>query len=143
VAAGKDQTEPVVLHAVVFRDGGIMDLVVQPVGELPHRRVEAGTAAQGVDALEAVGRDEPGAMVLRHASLGPLLQRGREGIVQCVLGEVEVAEQPHQRGEDAARVGTVDLAHLFAGTFGRGLSHAVRTEHVLMLAGAVAGTTPK
>jgi hypothetical protein len=60
--------------------------MVQPVGELRDRGVEAGAAAQGVDGLEAADRDEPGAGIVRYPALGPLLQRGREGVVQRVFG---------------------------------------------------------
>ena len=37
----------------------------------------------------------------------PPLDGGCEGVVQCLFGEVEVAEQPDEGGEDAARVGAV------------------------------------
>ena len=43
-----------------------------------------------------------------HAVARPLLDRGREGVVQRLLGQVEVAEEADQRGEDAARLGAVD-----------------------------------
>ena len=61
-----------------------------------------------VDRLEAAGRDEPRARIVGHAVARPLLDRRREGVVQRLLGEVEVAEQADQRGEDAARLGAVD-----------------------------------
>ena len=48
-----------------------------------------------------------------------------EGVVQRLLGEVEVAEQAEQGGEDAARVGAVDVVHQLERLVGRGLgSHA-------------------
>jgi hypothetical protein len=142
VAAGKDQTQPVVLQAGALRDIRVFGLMIQPVGELRERRVEAGAAAKGVDGLEAADRDEPGAGVVRHPALGPLLQRRREGVVQRVLGEVEVAQQADQGGEDATRVGTVDLTHHLARDRGRSPLHAVRACHTPMLTGAVADTTP-
>ena len=41
-------------------------------------------------------------------SRGHCSDRRGEGVVQRLLGEVEVAEQADQRGEDAARLGAVD-----------------------------------
>ena len=71
-------------------------------------RVEARLPAQAVDRLEAPGRDEPGARIGRHAVARPLLERRAKRVVQRFLGEVEVAEQAHQRREDAARLGAVN-----------------------------------
>ena len=51
-------------------------------------------------------------------SCGQLLHRGRERVVKRLLGEVEVAEQANQRGEDAARVGAVDSVYRLAGSLG-------------------------
>ena len=76
---------------------------VELLGELRQRGVEPGAPAHAVDRLEAAGRNEPRPRIGRHAVARPLLQRRREGIVQRLLGEVEVAEQADQRGEDAAR----------------------------------------
>jgi len=39
----------------------------------------------------------------------PLLERGAESVVQRFLGEVEIAKQTHERGEDAPRFGAVNL----------------------------------
>jgi hypothetical protein len=44
-----------------------------------------------------------------------LLERGREGVVQGFLGEVEIAEQADQGGEHAARFRPVDRIHLAPG----------------------------
>jgi hypothetical protein len=38
---------------------------------------------------------------LRASRLGPLLDRRREGFLQHVLGEVEVAQEPDEGGEGA------------------------------------------
>ena len=45
-------------------------------------------------------RDQPGARVPRDAGTGPLLDRGRECVVQRLLGEIEIAEEADQRGQD-------------------------------------------
>jgi hypothetical protein len=48
-----------------------------------------------------------------------LLERCAEGVVQRLLGEVEVTKQPDQRGEYAARFGTIDRIDRAARTVGR------------------------
>jgi hypothetical protein len=45
----------------------------------------------------------------RHRA--PLIQRCPERVVQRFFGDVEVAEQPNQRGENAAGIGHVDGIH--------------------------------
>ena len=64
-----------------------------------------------------------------HAVARPLLERGRERVVQRLLGEVEVAEQADQRGEHAARLGAIDLVDdaVDIGSVGcRGTLHALQ-----------------
>ena len=93
------------------------------LGQRGQRGVEAGPAAQRVDRLEAAGGDQPGPRVGRHAVARPLLDRRGEGVVQRLLGEVEVAEQADERGEHAARFGAVDGVHLLAHRVGGRLCH--------------------
>ncbi len=105
MAAGEDQPQPVVLDAFLpgpGLGGKRIERLLVDVGEalLPPDRV---------DRLEAPGGHEPGAGVLRDAVPRPLLERRAESLRQGLLREVEVAEQPHQRGEHAARVLAIDL----------------------------------
>lgn len=44
----------------------------------------------------------------RHSLHRPLLERRRERILQRLLGEIEIAEETDQRGEDAAGLGAID-----------------------------------
>ena len=81
--------------------------------------LEARAAADAVDGLEAPGRHQPGARVGRDAARRPLLERGAKAVVQRLLGQVEVAQQAHQRGEDAARLVAVDRVHRLAHHFER------------------------
>ena len=75
-----------------------------------------------VDGFEASGRHEPGARVGRHAVAWPLFERGTHGVVQRLLGSVEVADQANQRRKNATRFGLVDRLNL---------SVEVRTGHCL------------
>jgi hypothetical protein len=91
-------------------------------------RREARAAAQRVDRLEATGGDEPRARVRGHAVLRPLLECRAERVVQRFLGDVEVAEQPNERGEHATRLVLAD--RLDGGPRGR----RVRSGHDLVQA---------
>ena len=106
VAAGEDQAKAVVLDRIarvvaLFPAGRVVGDVLDVLGGVVERD-EAPLAAEAVDGAKASGGDEPGDGVRRHALRGPLLRRGDEGVVQRVLGEIEAAEQPHQRREHAA-----------------------------------------
>jgi hypothetical protein len=93
MAAGEDQPQPVVLDALIVPSRGCTRVGVESLGECRQRDVEPGTPAQGVDGFEAASRNEPGPRISRHTILSPLLQGCPKGIVQRILGEVEVAEQ--------------------------------------------------
>ena len=64
-----------------------------------------------VDGPVARHRREPRAGAARDAVTGPALQRGREGILRALLGEVPVAGQPDQGGDDPAPLGVERLGH--------------------------------
>ena len=108
VAAGEDQAEAVVFDALVLvchagcRDG------LELLGHAAQRGIEPGVPPQLVDCLESSGRDQPRARVLRHAFARPRVERRRERVVHRFLGPIEIAEQPNQRGQHAARIGSVD-----------------------------------
>ena len=123
MAAREDQPQPVVRDPFVVLLGGGRRRGVEPFGELRQRGVEASPAAHGVDGFKAAGRNEPRPRIGRHTLARPLLQGRGEGIVQPLLGEVEVAEQADQRGQDVPRLGMVDGFHPLAQLFGRVLTH--------------------
>ena len=56
-------------------------------------RVKARPPAYTVDGLEAARRNEPRPWIGRHAIPRPLLERRSKGVVQGLLGEVEVASR--------------------------------------------------
>jgi hypothetical protein len=59
-------------------------------------------APQPVDRLVAADIDQPRARISRDAFARPLHERGREGILHGVLGELEVAKEADQGGQNAA-----------------------------------------
>ena len=81
---------------------------VEPLGDLVARGVEAGVPADAVDRLEAAGGHQPRPRVPWHAVARPLLGGGDEGVVERLLGALEIAEKADQRRENAARFGAID-----------------------------------
>ncbi|MNC87358.1 hypothetical protein D3C83_30790 [compost metagenome] len=88
------------------------------------QRIEARAAADGIDRLEAPGRNEPRPRIGGDAIARPVLEGGTERLMQRFLGEIEIAEEPDQGGEDAPRLGPVDRVHRVARVLGRFPAHA-------------------
>ena len=100
VAAREDQPQAVVLHRtdlggrlVGRTQGGRLDVPIMA------RRL----AAQPIDGPIARRRDDPRARVRRPAGLRPLRHGDGEGLLNRILGDVDVAEDADQRGDGAAR----------------------------------------
>ena len=81
----------------------------EPPGELRLQGVEAAAAPKRVDRLESPRGDEPRPRIVRDAVFGPALDGDRKRLVERFFGQVEVAHEPDQGGEDAARLGAIDL----------------------------------
>ena len=105
MAAGEDQLQPLV------GKGRLLHLVLHGLGHLEQARLlgERAVAAQAVDRAVAGGDRQPGARVGRRAVARPALGRDRERLLRGLLGEVEVAEEADQGGEDAAPLVAEDL----------------------------------
>ena len=77
-------------------------------GNLVQTREELGLAREHPVAPDPVdrpvprGRHEPRRRVARHSVARPSLESRRHGVLESVLGKLEIAEDRHQRGEDAA-----------------------------------------
>src|SRR6267143_321048 len=101
VAAGEDEAQPVVGDGVIL---GFCKLLrhVYLIADL------ATALAHPVDRLESARRNQPRARVRRCPFDRPALERRRERILKRLLGEIEVAEQADQGGEDAAGFRAVD-----------------------------------
>jgi hypothetical protein len=103
MAAGEHEPQPVVGQRPVEQIGRIVTLGRQPLRDLLVPGFEARASPDAVDRLEAACRNEPGARIVRYAIPRPLRDCRREGLGERLLGEIEVAEQPDQRRENAAR----------------------------------------
>jgi hypothetical protein len=105
MAAREDELEPLVrdrrlVHGVLhgFRH-------VEQAGLRRQRAI----AADAVDRAVARGGHQPGARVGGRPVAGPALGGDRERLLGGFLGEVEVAEEADQAGEDAAPLVAEDL----------------------------------
>ena len=65
---------------------------------------ETRSPAQVVDGLEAPSGNQPGARVARDTVARPLLDGGDEGVVQGLLGQLEIAEQADKGRQHAPRL---------------------------------------
>ena len=94
----------------LVRERGFLDLVHGRLRWLQemHLRGERPVAPDPVDRAVAGGRRQPGAGVLRLPVAGPSRCRNGERLLRGLLGEVEVAEEADQVGEDPAPLVTED-----------------------------------
>jgi len=107
MAAGENKTKAIVLERLILeRDW--LDRCLEPPRELGNRRVETRAPPQDVDRLEATGRHQPRERVARQPVARPALDGGSERLVQRLLGEVEVADEADECGQDTARVRAVE-----------------------------------
>jgi hypothetical protein len=102
MTASEDQPQAVVLDLLLIIPAGGRRARIEPPGQFPERRIEAGATTDGIQGLEAADRDQPCPRIRRHPVPGPLLQRRGEGFVQRLLRELEAAEQSDEGCEDTA-----------------------------------------
>jgi hypothetical protein len=107
MAARKDQAQAIFLDMFVFPAGQIRS-AMEALGNILERCIETGAPPHTIDCFEAAGRDEPCPWIGGQAIARPLFYCGRKGIVQRLLGKLEVAEQADQGSKDAARIGAID-----------------------------------
>ena len=95
-------------------------------GDLPVLALEERPAAKLIDRAVLRRRHEPGAGVLRHARLGPPLERRDQGVLREVLGETDVPDDPREPRDEPRRLDSpdgVDRAVRIRGRHGPGLEH--------------------
>jgi hypothetical protein len=99
MAAGEDELQPLVGDR---RLGHPFDRVRRGLRELTGLLGQDAAAADAVDRPVSRRGDEPGAWVRRRSVAGPALGGDRERLLSGLLGEVEVAEEADQVGEDTS-----------------------------------------
>ena len=83
-------------------------LGLELVTELLVLAIEPLVATPEIDRPVLGGRHQPGARVARYARLGPLLERGEEGVLRQVLGQADVADDSRQAGDEPRRFDSPD-----------------------------------
>jgi hypothetical protein len=98
MAAREDQLEPLI------GDRRLVHFVLNCLRHIEQAglRGQRPIAADVVDCAVARGRHEPGARIRGRSLSRPALGRDRERLLGGFLGEVEVAEEADQGGEDTA-----------------------------------------
>jgi hypothetical protein len=76
------------------------DLLVLPIGHL--------IAPQPIDPAPLRRLHQPCAGIVRHSRLGPLLQRGDEGVLSEILGDADVADDACEPGDELRRLDAPD-----------------------------------
>ena len=109
MTAGEDEAQPIVSHRVVLR------FPLALLERLQRRQLvdffgEAGATPQAIDRLVPSRLNEPSAGIVRQLSRRPLLESGGERFLNHLLGEVEIAEEADQSGEDASRFRAIEPA---------------------------------
>src|ERR1700692_3466656 len=125
MAAGEDETKTIVLHLLFLRR--LIDARFELECQVTLCGVEAYPPAHHVDGLESPSRYEPGAWLVGKGGLGPRLQGGSERLVHGLFGEIEIAEQAHQRSQNSAGFRPVKSLYGPTQIFGRIRRHACET----------------
>jgi hypothetical protein len=99
MAAGEDELQPLVGDR---RLGHPFDRVRRGLRELTRLLRQDAAAADAVDRPVSRRGHEPRAWVLRRSVAWPALGGDRERLLSGLLGEVEVAEEADQVGEDTS-----------------------------------------
>src|SRR5437588_9549085 len=102
MAAGEDQPQAIVwdFAGVVIR---LLEGRAEPGLDIRFNRfLKARAAPYTVDGLVAGGLDNPGARKFRDSGGAPLIYRSRKCFLRRLFGELEVAKQPNQRGDNPA-----------------------------------------
>jgi hypothetical protein len=109
MAAGEDQLEPLVRERLLVHL--LVHLDFHGLGHIEQARLlgECALAAQAVNGAIARGDRQPRARIGRRAFARPALRGSRERLLRRFFGEIEVAEEADQVGEDAAPLVAEDL----------------------------------
>jgi hypothetical protein len=104
----EDEAQQVVADVIVERGVELALGALLPGAELvPELHVlalEQLAAAEQVDGVMLRRGHEPGARVVRHARLGPPLERRHEGVLREILRRADVARHPRQAGDELGRL---------------------------------------
>src|SRR5271167_1967299 len=123
MAAGKDETEAVVLKAVLFLGAFRRTrLRFEIAHELFLRGIKSCPSTQSINGFESGCRNQPWSRVAGYSTARPQAQRSRKGFVHRLLGKIKITEQADQSCQDSSRIhaikGVEQFAYLLGGMFG-------------------------
>src|SRR5579862_6689197 len=108
MTAGENQPQAIVGN-LVFVAIGLGDFMNESRSRIRGELfLVASLAPDTVDGLVLGGLDNPGAGDIGDAGSGPLVHGGRKSFLRALFGQIEVADEPNQRGYDAAPIGAID-----------------------------------
>src|SRR5215510_15947022 len=108
----EDEAQQIIAHRIV--DGsvevGLRRLLFdfELVSELGMLALNEFVSPSAVDCTVLRGGHEPSARLVRDARYRPLLERGDESVLRKFLGEVNVAHDPRETGDDLCRLDPPD-----------------------------------
>src|SRR5271170_208912 len=105
MAAGKDETEAVVLKAVLFLGAFRRTrLRFEIAHELGLRGIKSCPSTQSIDGFESGRRNQPGSRIAGYSVPRPQAQRSRKGFVHRLLSKIKITEQADQSCQDSSRI---------------------------------------
>ena len=115
MAADEEQSQYVVAIVGIVEPRGDLLLGIVEIGQclFVGQRLVARAAAHRVDGGIASDEDQPGDGIARRPVLRPCLQCPEAGVLECLLGRVEVTEIAQQGGHRARSRGAQCLADPF------------------------------
>src|SRR5271155_511225 len=103
MAAGKDETEAVVLKAVLFLGAfRRIRLRFEIAHELFLRGIKSRPSTQSINGFESGCRNQPWSRVAGYSTARPQAQRSGKGFVHRLLGKIKITEQADQSGQDSS-----------------------------------------
>ncbi len=106
------EAQDIVTNVIVDRGvqigHGRLLLRFELVAQLPVLALEHRLSAELIDRAVLRGGHEPCPRIVRHAGLGPPLERSDERILSEILRETDVADDPRQSGNELRRLDPPD-----------------------------------
>src|SRR3984893_10798234 len=123
MTAGKNQSQPIILKAVLFIGPFRRTALRFEISrELVLRRIKSGPSTEGINGFESGRRNQPWSRVAGYSIPRPQAQRSRKGFVHRLLGKIKITEQADQSCQDSSRIhaiiGVDQFAYLLSGTLG-------------------------
>jgi hypothetical protein len=124
MTARKDQTQPIILKAVLFIGPfRRTPLRFEIAHELILGRTNSCPSTQRINGFEPGSRNQPWSRVAGYSTARPQAQRSGKGFVHRLLGKIKITEQADQSCQDSSRIHAVKGVEQFAYRLGGRLGH--------------------